>query len=156
MIAKLMKFLKKNYLYILGSLLIAFMIMMVVRENFTIIDLIVPPLQKLSTDEYAYGCPINGYKCSPTMIYMVKLQGKAPQDYMRYVKYKMIDQYNVTRYSGLYKNLEGLSVGSYVTFDNGQDFVITSLDTMNDQPEDCPAIRKDPADMDRGALRMMK
>jgi len=134
------------------SLFIFIIIKMIRGENFTIIDLVVPPLRKVSTNEYAYGCPINGYKCQPTMIYIVRLQGQGAQDYMKYVKYKLIDKDNVVRYSGLYKKLEGLKVGSYVTFDNGQEFIISSLDTNNDQPEDCPAIRKDPADFERGAL----
>ena len=129
MITKLIKLLKKNYLYILGAIIIVFLLSMIFRrEGFTIIDLVVPPLEKISTDEYAWGCPINGYKCQPTMIYMVKLQGQSPQDYMKYVKYKLIDKDNVVRYSGLYNKLEGLKVGSYVIFDNGQEYIISSLD----------------------------
>ena len=138
-----------------SSMMLYMIIKMIMGEKFTIIDLVVPPLENLGCNEYAYGCPINGYRCTPTMIYKCLLQGKAPQDYMKYLKYKIIDKDNVVRYSGLYKNLDGLKLGSYVTFDNGQEYVITSLDPENDEPADCPAIRRNPADNDRGSLRLL-
>ena len=156
MFTKLIKLLKKNYLYILAVIMIVVVVKMIIgRERFQIIDLVVPPLEKISTEEYAYGCHINGYRCQPEMIFIIRLQGKGSQNYMRYVKYKLIDKDNVTRYSGLYDNLDGLKVGEYVTFDNGSDYIINSLDTDNDQPADCPAIRKDPAQFDRGAVALM-
>lgn len=159
MITKLIKFVKKNYLYILCVLIVVSITMVLMKEPFmeyfTVIDLVVPPLKQISCDEYAYGCPINGYRCTPTMIYICLLQGQTPQENMKYVKYKIIDKDNVVHYSGLYKNIEGLKIGSYVVMDNGQEFYITSLDTDNDQPADCPAIRKDPAEFDKGALRMI-
>ena len=141
----------------LGGLVIfiLFIINMVRREGYQIIDLVVPPLEKISTEEYGYGCHINGYRCQPEMIYIIRLEGQGAQHYMKYVKYKLIDKDNVTRYSGLYNNLSGLKVGEYVTFDNGSDYIINSLDPENDQPADCPAIRKDPAEFDRGAVALM-
>ena len=139
-----------------GSIILLIMLIRMIRgEGFTIIDLITPPLEHLGCEEYAYGCPINGYRCTPTMIYKCLLRGVAPQDYMKYVKYKIIDSQNVVRYSGLYKNIDGLKLGSYVTFDNGQEYVINSLDVENDQPQDCPAIRKDPAETDRGIIKLI-
>lgn len=112
------------------------------KEDYTIMELAVPPLDKLETNEYAYGCPINGYRCEPSMIYKIELQGKGIFKHLKYVKYKLVDSENIVRYSGLYKNLEGVKVGSYVTFDNGQEYIITSLDTVN-VPTDCPTVRRD-------------
>ena len=127
MIAKLLKLLKKNYLYILVIIGVVLLLsMMFRREGFTILDLVIPPLEKVSTEEYAYACPINGYKCQPQMIYMVKMQGQSPKEHMRYIKYKLIDRDNVVRYSGLYKTDEGLKVGSYLTFDNDRSGIFSS------------------------------
>ena len=49
MFTKLIKFLKKNYLYILAVIMMIVVVQMIIgRERFQIIDLVVPPLEKIS------------------------------------------------------------------------------------------------------------
>ena len=98
------------------------------KENFEVIDLIVPPLEQISCIEHGYGCKINGVSIEPLMIYKCSLQGKDNKSDIKYLKYKIIDNDNVTRYSGLYKNLEGVGQGEYIIFDNGQEYIVSSLD----------------------------
>lgn len=110
------------------------------EEEFKSVELIVPSLELVGCEEFCWGCKINGYNIEPLMIYKCLLQGKENKD-IQYIKYKIVDTDNVVRYSGLYKEIEGLQVGEYITFDNGQEFIITSLDVMN-IPEGCPTIRQ--------------
>ena len=110
------------------------------REGFQVIDLIVPPLEQTSCDEYAYGCRINGYRIDPLMIYKCSLQGKDNKSDKKYLKYKIIDTDNVVRYTGLYNNLEGVKLGEYLTFENGQEYIVSSLDVVS-QPQPCKTIR---------------
>ena len=110
------------------------------REDFQVIDLIVPPLDEVSCVEYAYGCRINGYRVEPLMVYKCLLQGKDNKEDIKYLKYKIIDTDNVTRYSGLYNNLEGVKVGEYITFDNGQEYIVSTLDVVS-LPKACATIR---------------
>lgn len=110
-----------------------------VSEEFKSVQLIVPHLDFVGCEEYAYGCRINGVNIEPLQIYKCLLEGKSNKS-IQYIKYKIIDNDNVVRYSGLFKEIEGLQVGDYITFDNGQELIITSLDT-NNIPESCPTIR---------------
>ena len=121
-------------------ILVTYAYKLATREDFQVIDLVVPPLEQKSCEEYAYGCKVNAYKCEPFTIYQCVLQGIGEHSDVYYLKYKMIDEENVVHYTGLYNNLDGLRVGMYVIFDNGQEYVITSLD-MESQPEDCPTVR---------------
>ena len=137
MLKQILKMIKKNYLIILIILAIIAVCITCMnrsRESFKLIELVTPPLDILETSEYAYGCQINGYKCDPHMIYKVVLQGKGLFQHMKYLKYKIIDTDNIVRYSGLFRGTEGLPVGSYVTFDNGKEMIITSLD-VNSVPK---------------------
>ena len=106
------------------------------KEGFQIIDLIVPPLEQISCDEHGYGCRINGVNIEPMMIYKCLLQGKDNKSDTKYLKYKIIDKDNVVRYSGLYNKLEGVKKGEYITFDNGQEYIVSSLDTVS-VPQHC-------------------
>ena len=106
------------------------------KEGFQVIDLIVPPLEQTSCDEYGYGCRINGVNIEPLMIYKCSLQGKDNKSDIKYLKYKIIDKNNVTRYSGLYNSLEGVKQGEYITFENGQEYIVSSLDTVS-APKQC-------------------
>ena len=110
-----------------------------VPEEFKSVQLIVPHLDFVGCDEYAWGCRINGVNIEPLMIYKCLLESKDKN--IQYIKYKIIDIDNVTRYSGLFKEIEGLQVGDYITFDNGQELIITSLD-VNNMPDGCPTIRQ--------------
>ena len=140
----MLEFIKKNYciiLTILSIIAIIFCCMMSRRESFKLIDLVTPPLEIIKSEEFGYCCPINGYKCEPSMIYKIYMQGKEVFKHMKYVKYKLIDSQNVVRYSGLYKDLDELQIGSYIIFDNGQEYIVTTLD-VNSVPSDCPTIRR--------------
>jgi len=123
-----------------GSIIVIAVIICVIlcmrKEGFQVIDLIVPPLEQISCDEHGYGCRINGISIEPLMIYKCSLQGKDNKSDTKYLKYKIIDKDNVTRYSGLYKNLEGVKQGEYITFDNGQEYIVSSLDTVS-APKQC-------------------
>ena len=126
-----------------GILIIAVILCIIIcmrKEGFQIIDLIVPPLEQVSCDEYAYGCRINGYRVDPVMIYKCSLQGKDNKEDKKYLKYKIIDSNNVVRYSGLYNDLEGVKKGEYITFENGQEYIISTLDIVS-QPQACATIR---------------
>jgi len=140
----MLDFIKKNYCMILTVIFIiciAICCLKARKEGFKLIELVTPPLEKIKTEEHGYGCRINGYRCEPIMIYKIELQGKGIFNYMKYLKYKMIDNENIVRYTGLYRGLEGVPVGSYLTFDNGQEYVITTLDTIS-PTKDCPTVRR--------------
>jgi hypothetical protein len=147
-IKKIMDLLMKNK-KIIGILLVIVIIIYIImrmmkkesEEEFKSVELIVPPLQLSGCEEYAYGCKINGYNMEPLMIFKCLLEGRENKD-IQYIKYKIIDNDNVVRYSGLFKEIEGLQVGSYITFDNGQELIITSLDT-NMPPQGCPTVRQE-------------
>jgi hypothetical protein len=148
-IKKIMDMLMKNKKMI-GILLVIIVIIVmgmkimkmrkVTEEEFKSVELIVPPLELSGCEEYAWGCKINGYNIEPLQIYKCLLEGKSNKT-IQYIKYKIIDNDNVVRYSGLFKEIEGLQVGSYITFDNGQELIITSLDT-NMPPQGCPTVRQ--------------
>jgi len=127
-----------------GVLILCPLLMMIYKrimgEGFQVIDLIVPPLEQVSCVEHAYGCRINGYRVEPMLVYKCLYQGKDNKEDIKYLKYKIVDSDNVTRYTGLYNNLEGVKVGEYITFDNGQEYVIGSLD-IESEPKACATIR---------------
>ena len=126
-----------NILLIMGAGGLMYKLVMLIRGgSFPITDLVVPPLEQVSCEEYAYGCKINGYRCEPSMVYKCEMQGGNK----KYIKYKIIDSDNLVNYTGLYNNL-GIKVGDYIIFSNGQEYIITSLDMVS-EPEDCPMVRK--------------
>ncbi len=127
-----------------GSIIIIAVIICIViclrREQFEVIDLIVPPLEQTSCVEYGYGCRINGVSIEPLMIYKCSLQGKGNNSYIKYLKYKIIDKDNLIHYTGLYNNLEGIKKGQYITFDNGQEYIVSTLDVLS-VPSQCAPYR---------------
>lgn len=144
-IKKIMDMIMKNK-KIIGISLVIIIIICVIKmamkkkkeeEEFKSVQLIVPHLDFVGCEEYSWGCRINGVNIEPLQIYKCLLESKDKK--IQYIKYKIIDIDNVTRYSGLFKEIEGLQVGDYITFDNGQELIITSL--ANNIPESCPTIR---------------
>ena len=152
MIDKLIKSLKSISMpaistVVLGSILLLLsffvyrIIMKVKQESFTIVDMLIPPLKQESSIEYGYVCPVNGYRCKPKLVYKIVLSGNGKYADMRFQKYKIIDDENLVRYSGLYQS-DDLPIGSYIVFDNGQEYVLTSFDVTS-EPMDCPPVRRE-------------
>jgi hypothetical protein len=144
MINKVLKLLKRNIVF--GSILfllsiIVYRIIAKKIESFTIVNMLIPPLKQNSIIKYAYACPINGYRCKPRIVHKIELSGQGKFSNMKFQKYKIVDVENVVRYSGLYKSND-LPIGSYVVFDNGQEYIITSFD-IEKEPEDCPPNRRE-------------
>lgn len=106
-----------------------------------ILDVIIPPLDEIAAMDYAYGCPLNGYQCTPTRIRKINLQGKGIYNNMYFSKYELTDKDDIIRYSGLYDGWTGVKAGSYVTFDNGQDWLIATTN-IDELPSNCAAIKK--------------
>lgn len=144
MINKLMKKINKNLGFIVIGMIIIILLFILIRgrmERFTINDMLIPPLEEVSDIVYGYGCPINGYKCKPTLISRIDFKGKGPFGQEKYARYKILDDEKIIRYSFLYDGDSKLGKGDYIIFDNGQEYVITSRDTEN-EPTDCPAHRQ--------------
>ena len=148
MINKLPESLKKinmkNIVFVASLLFVSFFVYkfftMKKKEEFTIEDMLIPPLAQTGSAEYGYVCPVNGYRCKPRLVYKIDLEGQGDFAYQKYQKYKIVDEENIVRYSGLYQ-AAALPVGSYIIFDNGQEYLLTTLDTGIDPP-DCPPVRR--------------
>lgn len=130
-------------LYLMIIIVIVIIINMIrkKKEKFTIDYLLIPPLEEKDEEHYGYACPINGYNCEPTKLYKVNYVGKYQFRDIELCRYKMVDKEGIERYSGLYGVNSKLRIGSYVIFNNGQEYVVTSTNPYK-IPSDCPTKRR--------------